>query len=110
MSTDNKTENNPTHDDESLKNENDTSTKKEVSSRVDQERVAFEQERDAILQQLSSEYRSMFGRIGFAKWAKMTLPVLILNPYHVPPHPVRQQWLNQFRNVRENLKPKDKIV
>lgn len=61
---------------------------------------AFEQERDEILGHLPDAYKSMFGRIGFAKWSTMTLPVLILNPFHVPPRPVREQWLGHFRNVR----------
>jgi hypothetical protein len=62
-------------------------------------REAFEEERDESLRQLTDTYKSMFGRIGFAKWSTMTLPVLILNPYHVPPYPVRQQWFQQLDNV-----------
>lgn len=63
-------------------------------------KAAFEQERDEILRQLPDAYKNMFGRIGFAKWSNMTLPVLILNPYDVPPRPVRAQWLGHFQNVR----------
>jgi hypothetical protein len=73
---------------------NESSDSKEQSLRE-----AFEEERDEILKQLPDTYKSMFGRIGFAKWSGMTLPVLILNPYHVPPYPVRQQWFKQYENV-----------
>jgi hypothetical protein len=42
----------------------------------------------------------MFGQIGFVKWGKGDHPVLILNPYYIPPGPVRDQWISMYKKVR----------
>lgn len=60
----------------------------------------FEQERDAILQCLPSEYKAMFGEVVFSKWKKSWLPCLVLSPYMVPPGPIRDQWMGMFNKVR----------
>jgi len=64
---------------------------------------AFEQERDEILASIPEEYKKMFGQIGFTKWSKALIPVVILNPYHLPGGPdgaVRNQWLAMYEKLR----------
>lgn len=61
----------------------------------------FEADRAEILKSTPAEYKKMFGQIGFTKWNKVLIPVLILNPYHVPPGNVRQQWLDMHQKVRD---------
>ena len=63
-------------------------------------RRAFEAERDEILSIIPDEYRDMFGQIGFTKWGKGLIPVVILNPYHLPNNCVRNQWLAMFEKLR----------
>jgi hypothetical protein len=63
----------------------------------------FEEERDQILNSIPESYKSMFGQIGFVNWGKLPYPVLILNPYNIPPGPVRNQWISMFKKVRAFL-------
>jgi hypothetical protein len=60
----------------------------------------FEEERDRILNSLPESYKSLFGQIGFVKWGKVEYPALILNPYYIPPGPVRNQWISMYKKVR----------
>jgi len=63
-------------------------------------RQLFEEGKDAILSEVPDEVKARFGTICFAKWAKQFLPVLVMNPYSVPPGGARKLWLDMFDNVR----------
>jgi hypothetical protein len=60
----------------------------------------FEQGRDEILDQVPEKVKARFGQICFSKWGKEFLPLLVLNPYDVPPGVVRDQWLTMKEKVR----------
>jgi hypothetical protein len=62
-------------------------------------RKLFEEGRDAILAEVPDEAKARFGQIYFAKWVKQALPVLVLNPYSVPPGAARKHWVDMFDNV-----------
>jgi len=66
---------------------------------LEEKRRLFEEEKDAILSEVPDEVKARFGTICFAKWGKQFLPVLVMNPYWVPPH-ARKYWLDMFENVR----------
>jgi len=59
----------------------------------------FDKEKKQILDKISEDYKWRFGEVVFARWSKSYLPALILDPYDVPPHPVRQMWLDQVEDV-----------
>jgi len=63
-------------------------------------REEFEQEKQEILDSVPKSYKDHFNEIVLVKWGKATfLPGLILNPYDVPPEPVRSDWLKMLKNV-----------
>ena len=72
----------------------DLEDKKKIAKRI------FEQEKEEILNSIPENYRNKFGQIGFTKWGKCLLPILILNPYDVPPGEVRGKWLTMYEKVR----------
>mmetsp|Transcript_48427 Transcript_48427/g.49226 ORF Transcript_48427/g.49226 Transcript_48427/m.49226 type:complete len:587 (-) Transcript_48427:671-2431(-) len=49
---------------------------------------------------------SRFQELGFAKWnrSKYWLPIVECGPYHVPPGPVREEWMKRFE--KSNLTPR----
>merc|ERR1712238_92979 len=49
---------------------------------------------------------SRFQELGFAKWnrSKYWLPIVECGPYHVPPGPVRKEWMKRFEKT--NLTPR----
>jgi hypothetical protein len=63
-------------------------------------KIKFEKERETTLKALPDSVKNMFGHIGFAildEEDALQVPVLILNPYHVPPKPVRDiYWFDLF--------------
>jgi len=63
-------------------------------------RQLFEEGKEAILVEVPEEVKARFGTICFVKWAKHFLPVLVMNPYWVPPGAARKSWLNTFDHVR----------
>ena len=63
----------------------------------------FEAFRAEILQSLPADYKKMFGQIGFVKWQKTSVPVLILNPFAVPPGDTWHQWLAMYQKVRTHI-------
>lgn len=65
----------------------------------------FEVDRDAVLATLPNSYKSMFNKIGFAKFGQSYHPVLILSPYCVPPNEIRRNWLTIFECVSTKLIP-----
>lgn len=87
-------------DDQSEDEESLGSVRKTLDEAREDAKKDFEEERDQVLQTIPSSYSKMFGQIGFGAWSKTSLlPVLILNPYHVPPGEVRNQWLHMFEKV-----------
>jgi len=59
----------------------------------------FEKLKAETLSAIPETYKSMFGQIGFTKWKKEMIPVLILSPFDVSPGPVRDGWLQMFERV-----------
>ena len=60
----------------------------------------FEREKQEIFNSVPNSYKDHFNEIVLVKWGKSTvLPGLILNPYDVPPEPVRSDWLKMLKNV-----------
>ena len=53
---------------------------------------AFERKKDRVLLLVPQAIRDKYGEIGFATWLGSMRPVLVLNPYHVPPAPVREYF------------------
>jgi len=68
----------------------------------------FEKERDEILEAIPDDYKAMLGQIGFAKWSKNLVPVLILSPFDLPPGvgSVREQWMHMY----EKLSNQDRLA
>jgi len=46
---------------------------------------------------------SLFRELGFAKWNrnKKWLPIIELGPYHVPPGPIRKEWMKRFEKTNQ---------
>jgi len=70
---------------------------------------AFEQEREKILKDLPQPIKDMFGSIGFAphedEESDEIVPVLVMNPYHVPPKPVRDvYWFDLYSKSKRTKK------
>jgi len=60
----------------------------------------FEEEKAEILAELSEEYKSLWGQVGYAKWAKTWLPCLFLSPFDVNPlTTMRDNWMRMYENV-----------
>ena len=71
-----------------------------ISPPIDKEKKKkFERKRDEILSCVPAEVKARFGEIYFATFGKFVGPVLIMNPYHVEPGPLRDHWFTMFRNV-----------
>ena len=89
-------------EDEGDDNLADLTTEKRLEvAKADVKRI-FEEERDEVLKSIPAEYSNMMGQIGFTKWGRNTLPILILNPFHVPPGKVREQWMTMYKTVRSS--------
>lgn len=74
----------------------------------DEARKAFEKEREKILKDLPDSIKKMFGAIAFGPSAfdeDEIVPVLIMNPYHVPPKPVRDvYWFDLYSKTKRSKK------
>jgi hypothetical protein len=62
-------------------------------------KAAFEKLRDDVLNDVPEQVKEKYGQIGFSKWGKVFIPVLIMNPFHVPPGPVRETWFDMYEKV-----------
>jgi hypothetical protein len=62
-------------------------------------KATFEAEREEVLSGVPDHVKERFGQIFYAKWSSQTLPVLLLNPYSVPPGPMRHEWFAMFDKV-----------
>ena len=64
----------------------------------------FEAERDTVLGALPESVKDMFFQVGFVQWGRRKnnyLPVIILDPYSVPPaSSARTSWMQKFHAVR----------
>jgi hypothetical protein len=59
----------------------------------------FEIDRDRIMASLPKEAKERFGEICFSKYKTYLGPVLIMNPYDVPPGPPRECWMQMYQKV-----------
>ncbi|CAB9504631.1 expressed unknown protein [Seminavis robusta] len=82
-------------------------TKKTKARPTDMEtaRREFEAEKTDVTSKIPEKNKRLFNQVGFAKWGKINLPAMILNPFSVPPGDIRDQWMKMFQNVVE----KDRI-
>ena len=67
--------------------------------RIAKAQAIFERNRKNILQQIPEQSKREFRTLGFTKWGKDFLPVMVLGPYDVGPGGVRDQWMQMFENV-----------
>jgi len=69
---------------------------------------AHEKEKEKILQDLPESIKDMFGIIGFAPSEfdeNDIIPVLVVNPYNVPPKPVRDvYWYDAYAKAKRSKK------
>ncbi len=72
----------------------------EVLDEKERPKALFEEERAKVLEQIPDECKKEFRTLGFGKWSKHYLPVMVLGPYDVPPGPLRDQWMKNFDKVR----------
>lgn len=72
---------------------------RKLSEKALAQKVVFEKERDEILSEIPESIKARFGQVYFSKWSGNTIPVLVLNPFHVPPGPVRDTWYTMFEKV-----------
>jgi hypothetical protein len=67
---------------------------------VDEKRKKeFEINREDIISRVPGKAKKRFGEICFGSFAKFTGPVLVMSPYSVAPGPLRDNWLEMFKNV-----------
>ena len=59
----------------------------------------FERNREDIISRVPGKAKERFGEICFGSFAKFTGPVLVMSPYSVAPGPLRDNWLEMFKNV-----------
>jgi hypothetical protein len=62
-------------------------------------KALFEKERDEILSDIPYSVQDRFGQIFFTKWGTNFMPCLALNPFSVPPGPVRDMWYEMYEKV-----------
>jgi hypothetical protein len=55
-------------------------------------RRIFEAEQKRVLSLIPQSIRDTYGQMGFVKWNRCMRPVLVVNPYHAPPAPVRKDY------------------
>jgi hypothetical protein len=67
-------------------------------------KIEFDENKKNILDSIPKAYKENFGQIGFGKWAKKWLPVLIRSPYDVGPGTVRRQWFAMYEKVSFKLR------
>lgn len=70
-----------------------------LTERMLARKADFERERDEILGRVPKHAKDRFGKIYMAKFGKYYGPVLVMNPYRVPPGQVRDTWLSMFHKV-----------
>ena len=66
-------------------------------------KAEFESYRASVLEEIPQKYKDSFNQIGFSKWGKHMMAILVLSPFDIPPRPVREQWLEMFSKVRWDI-------
>ena len=71
----------------------------------EERRIAFETKRDEIMNSLPEEYKARFLEVGYAAHGKVDYPVLVMNPFDVPPGEGREIWMRRYvaNKARDNL-------
>jgi hypothetical protein len=72
-------------------------------------KMKFEKEREKVLSEIPATVKAMFGQIGFSTSDETgeLVPLLVLNPYDVPPKPVRDvYWFDMFSKNKRSKKLK----
>ena len=59
----------------------------------------FEETKKQILDDIPESYKAGFREIGFVKWQKDWLPVLVVSPFDIPQGPVRDTWIQMYERV-----------
>ena len=78
----------------------DSSSVGGIAPQIDEEKKKeYERKREEVLSCVPAEVKARFGEIYFSTFGKFVGPVLIMNPYHVEPGPLRDRWLTMSRNV-----------
>jgi hypothetical protein len=62
-------------------------------------KIKFDENKQNILDSFPNAYKEKFGQIGFGRWGKKWVPVLIRSPYDVRPGTTRRQWLAMYEKV-----------
>jgi hypothetical protein len=86
-------------DDEEIEDENSELFRVVKDKKYFERKATFEVEREEVLSGVPDHVKERFGQIFYAKWSSQTLPVLLLNPYSVPPGPMRHEWFAMFDKV-----------
>lgn len=76
---------------------------------MEEAKKKFEKEREKVLSEIPASVKAMFGQIGFALSEELgeLAPILIVNPYDVPPKPVRDvYWFDMFSKGKRSKKLK----
>ena len=84
-----------------------------VNSTMEEAKARFEKEREKILSEIPAEVKAQFGQIGFAEMdGERGVPVLVLNPYDIPPRPFRDvYWFDMFSKSKgKKGKPMSHVV
>eukprot|EP00339_Tiarina_fusa_P000689 CAMPEP_0117006428 /NCGR_PEP_ID=MMETSP0472-20121206/6659_1 /TAXON_ID=693140 ORGANISM="Tiarina fusus, Strain LIS" /NCGR_SAMPLE_ID=MMETSP0472 /ASSEMBLY_ACC=CAM_ASM_000603 /LENGTH=939 /DNA_ID=CAMNT_0004707889 /DNA_START=241 /DNA_END=3060 /DNA_ORIENTATION=- len=92
-------------DDEDLQvqdthNNSGTAVSRPLTEKERLQKGIFERERDEILRDIPEEVKARFGQIMFSKWSNSYLPVLVMNPFKVPPGGVRDLWYSMHDKVK----------
>lgn len=74
---------------------------RDVQRKMKDKKIGLEISRKLTLDEVPESVKERFGQIYFSKWSKQTLPVLVMNPYSVPPGKVREMWVEMFNRVSE---------
>eukprot|EP00977_Amphora_coffeiformis_P009631 scaffold2219_cov177-Amphora_coffeaeformis.AAC.7 len=65
----------------------------------EQKERQFAEFRDAFIRDLPSEHKDRWGEVVFGEFGKTHYPILLLNPFDVPPV-IREKWFEKYKRVR----------
>lgn len=63
-----------------------------------QKEKQFAEFRDAFIRDLPSEHKDQWGEVAFGEFSKTYWPILLLNPFDVPPI-IREKWFEKYKKV-----------
>ena len=58
--------------------------------------------RDAFIRGLPSEHTKRWGSVAFGEFSKAYWPILLINPFDVPPI-IREKWFEKYQKVRRQI-------